>query len=252
MPSKSIDSRPQTSPAAQDDALPVLSFDEIASDDAPALIARGAAYVREFADVENRPEVLTRSLAVVLIALRRIHDDPRGRKHAYRMDAAEIYRSAGIPSKTEGNLQQAVRWHVGNMLREVLTAGELEEHGLLPDSPLERLQTNRKTTAALLTAAKVEHAAKPKPQTSAAKKGKKGASVQETIDETETGSIIRATADHLRLASAALNVLSQLSPDVITRDMTPGQSAKLDDELAEIQSVVSALRRHSRKRRSDA
>jgi hypothetical protein len=123
-----------------------------------------------------------------------------------------------------------------------MTTRELEQAGLQTTSPLERFQDRRAVDAAIVKAVKVSNdvaASTPKPA--------KGERVPE-----QGGQPVKATADHLRLAQVAGNILGQLDANVIDQHMTPGQRAKLDEQLAVAQKLITALRRHTRKPSSKA
>ncbi|MFD9442145.1 hypothetical protein [Streptomyces sp. NPDC060001] len=242
------------------DALPAdvdghqtLELEAIQDEPVSALIARGAAYAREYADIEKKPTILAMNLATVLLALRRKHDDWLGRTHEYRQDAAEAYRQANIADRdTLTRLQATVRYHVGNALRRQLTPRELKNLELLDTSPLERIQDRRATDSAILRATKVsvEVAASTPRKTSKNAKG----TTEEVVPAQAGGAGhgVKATADHLRLAHVAGNIVGQLDTDVIREHMTDGQRAKLDEELAALQQTVAKLRRLTRKSSSEA
>jgi hypothetical protein len=237
-------------PALNVDAADVLDLETIEHETEGALIARGAAYAREYAAVEKKPTILAINLATVLIALRRKHGDPLGRSHAYRQDANEVYRQAGIPQDQRERLQANVRYHIGNMNRRYLTPREIKAIGLDEASPLEKQQDRRATDIALLAAVKASVAV----EETSPKKAKPSKGTQEKPPEQAKapGMIVRATADHLRLASAAAKIIDQLDEDVIGNHMTDGQRAKLDEELAAIEKAARRLRRYIEKRRSAA
>lgn len=238
-------------PLTDVDAAQVLDLDTIEHEEAPALIARGAAYVREYAAVEKKPTILAMNIATVLLALRRRHGDMEGKSHDYRMEANEVYNLANIPDDQRSRLQANVRYHIGNMLRRVLTTRELRSIGLLDTSPLERLQDRRATDSAILKATKVSaEVAASTPKTPKPTKGKAKEVVPQQGGGAGTG--VKATADHLRLVTVARNLVGQLSADVIDESMTDGQRAKLDEELAAIAKTITELRKHTRKRRSGA
>ncbi|MEU7243407.1 hypothetical protein [Streptomyces sparsogenes] len=224
------------STSAPGEALPALSVDDLADEGETALVARGKAYAERYAQIEHEPETLLRNIAVVLVALRRHHDDMRGRSVAYRKAAAEIYRAADIApntrvrsaTETKDRMQQSVRWHIGNLLRDELDERELKDLNLSVASPLERQRAHRAIRSAL-------------------SKSSKAAQSPETLDIP-----VQATADHLRLANAARNIVAQLSPDVIDNAMTDGQRVKLHEELGALQEAIRVLRRHTGKRRSGA
>ncbi|MEV4037714.1 hypothetical protein [Streptomyces umbrinus] len=231
-----------------------LDLDEIQHEEQPMLVARGAAYAREYHRIEQHPTMLLQNIATVIVAIRLKYNDLRGEGYEYRQTVAEMYRAAGIPTDAAGRVQASVRYHVGNALRRHLTPRELKSVRLLPESPLERLQDQRATNAVILKASRVSveleasTAARTKQKT---KKAPKGQVIEEKVPAQGGRSPVAATADHLRLASVALGIVGQMKTDVIDDDMTDGQRAKLDEHLAAMQAAITKLRRHSRRRTSD-
>ncbi|MFF1684494.1 MULTISPECIES: hypothetical protein [unclassified Streptomyces] len=233
------------------EGLPALQLEDIQEESEAQLHARGIAYSREYARVEGQATVLLKNLATVILAIRRRHDDWLGRTHEYRQEVAEMYRAAGLADAQLTRTQNSVRYHVGNLLRQTLTPRQLQRLELLDTSPLERLQDARATNAAILKATKASADAAtstPKPAKSGGRKPAKGKAAAEA--PAEAGLAVKATADHLRLAVVAHNIVSQLDTGVVTRDMTDGQRAKLDEELAALQKEITALRRLTRKPKS--
>ncbi|MFE5828727.1 hypothetical protein ACFQ8W_00400 [Streptomyces sp. NPDC056508] len=240
--------------------LPALEVDELAKESEDLLVARAVAYGREYKRIENHPTMLLKNLASVAVALRVQYDDIDGKKHAYRQVMADIYRKAGMDDRA----QTAARYHIGNLVRRTFTAREIERAGLLPTSPLERLQDTRKGASKLVSAAKVitsvdptlldNLAQPPQPAPATSKKPAKPKKGTSSADEQtkSSGPELKATADTLRLAQVAGGIIGQFKPDVITDHMTDGQRAKLDEELEAIQKRITALRRHTRKPRSKA
>ncbi|MFD4234294.1 hypothetical protein [Streptomyces sp. NPDC058542] len=224
------------------DTLPTLELDDLAQEGEAALVARGAAYAAEYGRIQGVATTLTKNLAVVVVALRVQHNDMRGSSHEYRQVVADMYRQTGMPPERLAALRDAVRWHVGNVLRRHMTPRELEANNLQPTSPLERLQDSRKTNSAIIKAAKASQAvteSKPKPSRRKA-----------ADDEPSTGTEIKATADNLRLASVVVDILGQLDKGVITKHMTPGQRAALDADLAKMERRIASLRTVTKKPRS--
>jgi hypothetical protein len=231
-----------------------LDLETIEHEETAALIARGAAYAREYAAIEHKPELLAKNIAVVLLALRKRHDDWLGQMGDYRRDAAEVYSAANIRDRDQlKRLQANVRYHVGNMVRRHLTPRELKALKLKDASPLERQQDRRATDATILRATRVaaEVEASTPRKTQAAKKPK--GSTEEIVPTQGggPGTGVKATADHLRLAKVAVSIVGQIDTDVIDGHMTDGQRAKLDEELAEMERTVRRLRRHLKSRRSE-
>ncbi|MER5501364.1 hypothetical protein ABT096_29745 [Streptomyces sp. NPDC002561] len=213
--------------------MPTLELDDLAGEGEAALVARGSAYAREYARIQGQQTTLLKNLAVVIVSLRIQRGDLRGASHEYRQIVADMYRAAGIDPDNSTNLQSAVRWHIGNLLRRAATPRELERADLKPTSPLERLQDARKVDAAIVKAAKVSAAA------DAAKSSRK----KGTKTEPDVGAAIKATADHLRLAKVAADVLGKLDRHVITKDMADGQRKALDRELAAMERKIASLRK---------
>lgn len=119
------------------------------------LVEKGVGLVREYAAVETSKTAILKDLARVVVDLRqRFHtEDGRtdwaGRSHAYREAVARIYHEAGVPPDSLDGMQAALRYHVGNVLREVAPADELEDLGLKAKTPVERVKETRDRLAAL-------------------------------------------------------------------------------------------------------
>jgi hypothetical protein len=230
-----------------------LELDDIADEPEEMLLVRGAAYAREWARIENHPTILLRNIAVVVVALRKQYDDFLGRDGDYRKAVNEMYRRAGID---EDRIKTAVRYHVNNALRRYLTPRELKRIGLIPESALERQQDARATNQAIINATKVVAQVEAGPaRTVAAKPSKsraKGEVKADVVEKASPGTRVKATADQLRLAEMAGGIVAQMRTDVMDTDMTDGQRAKLDEQLAEIAKTVRSLRQHLKNSRSDA
>lgn len=223
-------------PAATGVDVPSLSSSDVQDEATTALVARGTAYVKAYAVVEHQPEILLKNLAVVLVELRRRCEingvaDMRGRSGEYRKLAGEVYRSSGLGADRESGIQQAVRWHIGNLLRDEMTADELEAYSLKTTSPLERLQSSREASAAIVAASRAVDVAT--------------VSASAPVDA-------KATATQITVGKAVRSMLEKISVEVISEEMTDGQRATLDAQLAEAQALITKLRRHTRKRSSAA
>lgn len=87
---------------------------------------------------------LYRQAADAMVKLRGLHTtgdgrpDWRGRTWGYRSLVNEIYGEAGLPPEPNHPVKAALRYHLGNALRESLTSEELIEAGLKPAPPRER------------------------------------------------------------------------------------------------------------------
>lgn len=115
------------------------------------------AYTRA-ADAD-RTEVL-REMSERVVDLRALFtnsdgaSDWRGSSYAYRQALAEAYGMAGLPRDDVQTVQAAMRYHVGNILRERLDEDTLTSIGLRPVSPRERSVEKRETESAILAAFK--------------------------------------------------------------------------------------------------
>ncbi|MEV6684439.1 hypothetical protein AB0N28_03690 [Streptomyces sp. NPDC051130] len=234
-------------PTSQSAQQPTLSPDSIEHESEDRLLARGAAYVREYERIKGEQTTLLKNVAVVLVELRRRCDDWLGRTHEYRQLAASLYSRSGIPSDSQAAIQAAVRWHIGNHLRTVVSPEELAAHNLKVEGPAAREKVARQSRNAIVTVARAELEASSTRKT----KAKSSKQADAVTDEPEPMPSSSAVGDHLRLGRGAHTILEQLSPSVVD-EMTDGQRSKLDDELAAIQKVVAKLRRHTKKRSSAA
>ncbi|WP_327379431.1 hypothetical protein [Streptomyces sp. NBC_01212] len=218
--------------------LPTLELDDVASESEATLIARGAAYAREYDAIQGKATTLLRNLAITQVALRIKYDDMRGQSGPYRAVVGEMYRGLGIPEERIDKMQGSVRWHIGNILRRHMTARQLEAHDLLLTSPLERLQDDRKASSAIVKAVRASEAVEAStPKPSRAKSG----------EPADKGQPIKATSDHLRLAEVAKDIVGKMDPNVIKRHMTDGQRAKLDAELRTMERKIASLRKLTQK-----
>jgi hypothetical protein len=78
--------------------------------------------------------------------------DLQGNSFAYREAVREVMSRAGVPDSDRPRLMQAIRYHLGNILRERYTAEELAEHGLLATTPVERQRKDRVQRSKVLRA----------------------------------------------------------------------------------------------------
>ena len=95
-----------------------------------------------------------KALAEVVVRLRGEHtlEDGRkdwgGRSPAYRQSMADLYTRARVPHEKLDTVQAALRYHVGNLLREQASGEELEAVGLSSVAPKKRLATARQAIQA--------------------------------------------------------------------------------------------------------
>ncbi|QEU75837.1 hypothetical protein CP967_31190 [Streptomyces nitrosporeus] len=225
----------------------MLELDDIRNESESTLVARGAAYAREYDQIQGKSTLLLKNLAITQIALRLRYDDVAGRSGPYRATVASMYSGLGVPADRITQTQASVRWHINNLLRRYLTPRELEKYDLQPTSLLERQQDARQLNSAIVKASKAASAVEestPKP----AKKAAKGTAPEPA----SPGQPVKATSDHLRLAEVAKDIVGKMDRTVITKHMTDGQRAKLDKELAALERKIASLRKLTHKPRSGA
>jgi hypothetical protein len=90
-----------------------------------------------------------RATADLLVDLRGLHVDQegapdwRGKTFAYRDLVRGIYAAAGLPPESGDTVKTALRYHVGNALRDRLTPEQLDEVGLSALDPRDRQASRR-------------------------------------------------------------------------------------------------------------
>lgn len=76
--------------------------------------------------------------------------DWKGRTHAYRVWVRETMRTADIQKDDLTTVQAAIRYHVGNVVRERMDDGALKDLGLNRSSPRERSVEKRGRNSEIL------------------------------------------------------------------------------------------------------
>jgi hypothetical protein len=72
-----------------------------------------------------------------------------GRSSGYRRAIAEILQAAGVPAESRQGVQSGIRYHLGNALRERLTADELRDAGMSHLAPKERMRGRKAAVVAV-------------------------------------------------------------------------------------------------------
>lgn len=129
------------------------SLDRVKTD-----FVRALRRLRQLEGSERTP--LYRDLAAHTVALREhFHTaqgepDWIGRTSAYRHAVRDLYSKADYTPEEADGVQSAIRYHVGNLVREILHPEALEDLGLDEISPLERAREVRRDQAILLARAR--------------------------------------------------------------------------------------------------
>lgn len=117
--------------------------------------------LREYVESGRTRTDILKQVASLIVDLRALHtlDDGRvdwsGRSPGYRAAMNEIYRGAGVTADKADTVQAALRYHVGNLLRDRASDEALEEVGLTSITPKARLARQREVVAALATTGSV-------------------------------------------------------------------------------------------------
>lgn len=122
------------------------------------LINEVAALLREYLRTNRTRTDLLKVMAPLIVEMRRRHtlEDGRtdwsGRSPAYRAAIGQVYALAKVPPEHMVTVQAAIRYHVGNVLRQTAERDELEGAGMSAASPRERLDRQRAFLNALAAA----------------------------------------------------------------------------------------------------
>lgn len=112
-----------------------------------AATTKAANALRDLVDGPRSSERL-RAAAEAIVALRQCFEhegmpDWAGRSPDYRYHVEQAYRRADFPADGTSPLQANVRYHVGNVMREVAPPEHLNALGLKPKGPRGRIQEAR-------------------------------------------------------------------------------------------------------------
>lgn len=120
------------------------------------LTQRGSALARRYGDASRDARTgLLRELAEVIVELRSRFEtedgmtDWTGRTYGYREAVADIYKQSGLGSEDRKTMQNALRYHIGNVLRERAPDDELKALGLRRAAPSDRVREQRERLSAL-------------------------------------------------------------------------------------------------------
>jgi len=111
----------------------------------PNLIKEGARQLQEVMQLQGKQVELLRAVAETVVQLRLRMDDIAGRSQEYRDAVSEMYQLAKIPPDSMSSVQAAVRYHISAVLREHVSAKELQKAGLQPYSSKDAKQAKRQS-----------------------------------------------------------------------------------------------------------
>jgi hypothetical protein len=182
-----------------------------------ALAGRAATLLRDAAKASpDRRTGLLRELAGVIVDLRSRHtmEDGRtdwsGRSSDYRELIADVYSKARLPERAQETTLSALRYHVGNRLREVAPEEDLEDLGLARKRPVERVKDTRDRLSALARA---------------------GAAVESSSRK----------SDVVRLVTGAEVVLSKVDPSEVPPEKVAAVLASLDAIARKVEDLRASL-----------
>lgn len=112
------------------------------------LKSHGTTLLRDYVEADTRRTSVLRELAKVIVGIRSQTfqkdgktPDWSGQSQAYRDTISAMYEDAGIPKDRESNVQSALRYHIGEVLREVVSSKALTAAGLATKGPKDRART---------------------------------------------------------------------------------------------------------------
>lgn len=138
------------------EASPVTSLPGMKTDDVKN---RALDLLKKYgkAEAEARTPITKQLAATIVDARERFQDadgnpDWNGKTYAYRRWLKDVFDEAHMTGEDASRAQAAIRYHVGGVLRARLTPEQLEDAGLLPQSPRERSHDRRQQRTAVLNA----------------------------------------------------------------------------------------------------
>lgn len=183
---------------------PTPSVESVAKEAARLL----GAYIKS-----NRTRVdILRECASVVVDLRALftledgRTDWSGRSPEYRRVMHDVYAAARVPTDRYDTVQAALRYHVGNLLREKVRAEDLAAVGLSGVSPRERLARNRDVVSAM----------------------------------SKSGAVSELTGDPVRLVVYAESLLDHVNADNLSR-LTAAQKSAVRRALAGLAERTGVL-----------
>lgn len=112
------------------------------------LQAHGTDLLRQYVETDAKRTEVLRNLAKVVVGIRAQTmtgdgktPDWAGQSQAYRDVIRAMYDEAGIPTDASANVQAALRYHIGEVLREVVSPSALTKAGLTTKGPRDRART---------------------------------------------------------------------------------------------------------------
>ena len=122
-------------------------------------IERGADLIHQWSTVDAKQTDRLKAIAAVVVNIRShtmTADGPdwAGRTNRYRQVMHAMYARSGIEADSVSALQSALRYHIGNRLREVVSKEELGRVGISTESPRDRARLSAAAAALEQLAAK--------------------------------------------------------------------------------------------------
>lgn len=176
------------------------------------LVEEGARLLADY--VRDPRTSLLRKLAPVIVELRSRYtlEDGRpdwgGRSPEYRAQMASLYNRAGVPKDQLDTVQAAMRYHIGNLLRERASSDELLSVGLTATAPRQRNSASREAVAALAAAAGGK--------TPRADVDRLAVYAQAILDFLDEAAINRLPADRSRVAQMALERVRERAEELLS------------------------------------
>lgn len=215
--------------------------------DPDKLIEIGAGIAGQIVQSQSSLTECYKDLATVIVQLRGQFAHPKleglkdwkGQSQECREAVAKIYETAGVPADSVSGIQAAIRYHIGNALRQVAPAEHMEKLGLDPRGPAERQNVRRAAGAA---AEKAPAAAKAAPV-----RDPKALGSDETTEQAIADFLVGQNAGRLPLAQQVRLLLERAAefpvPDPDSYDYT----RYMREEMAALYLLIDQIAMYDRR-----
>lgn len=213
--------------------------------DPDTLIEIGAAIAGKIEATNTSLTSCYRDLATVIVQLRGQFAHPKleglkdwkGQSPECREAVAKIYETAGIPSDSVSSIQSAIRYHIGNALREVAPAEALDKLGLDPRGPAER-QNQRRASGV---------AAEQAPAEVAPVRDAKALGSNETTEQAIADFLTGQNASRLALAQQVRLLLERSSEFPVPAAETHDYTRYMREEMSALYLLIDQIAMYDRR-----
>jgi hypothetical protein len=112
-------------------------------------ITKATTACKRYMEADSSRTEALKDLARAVVKIRQATKDTdgkpdwAGRSQSYRDAIGKVYQEAGVPEDSQANIQAALRYHIGNVLRDEAPPADLKALGLKAEGPRERAATRK-------------------------------------------------------------------------------------------------------------